>query len=198
VVSRTLHVDFGCSVEFSFSNMKNKKHFHIDLHLVHSPNAFKSHHCHVRTTVYSILLYHTLFSLQYRLPYYFEFFRFYDLHWSFEAAQFNLQFFNHHLYLKDENQFEPALSLLSHYCKLPIYQHPTAPFNVFIQRRFYLSSLSPFFFEINENLTMRNVATVCLKVSPVDVPPVWRLQAGHLPRARPDTSSSSLPLAPLQ
>jgi len=46
--------------------MKNKKHFHIDLHLVHSPNAFKSHHCHVRTTVYSILLYHTLFSLQYR------------------------------------------------------------------------------------------------------------------------------------
>ena len=54
------------------------------------------------------------------------------------------------------------------------------------------------FFEINENLTMRNVATVCLKVSPVDVPPVRRLQAGHLPRARPDTSSSSLPLAPLQ
>ncbi len=45
---------------------------------------------------------------------------------------------------------------------------------------------------------MRNVATVCLKVSPVDVPPVRRLQAGHLPRARPDTSSSSLPLAPLQ
>ena len=86
VVSRTLHVDFGCSVELSFSNMKNKKHFHIDLHLVHSPNAFKSHHCHVRTTVYSILLYHTLFSLQYRLPYYFNFFRFYDLHWSFEAA----------------------------------------------------------------------------------------------------------------
>ena len=106
---------------------------------------FKSHHCHVRTTVYSILLYHTLFSLQYRLPYYFEFFRFYDLHWSFEAAQFNLQFFNHHLYLKNENQFEPALSLLSHYCKLPIYQHPTAPFNVFVQRRFYLSSLSHFF-----------------------------------------------------
>ena len=35
---------------------------------------FKSHHCHVRTTVYSILLYHTLFSLQYRLPYYFKFF----------------------------------------------------------------------------------------------------------------------------
>ncbi len=86
VVSRTLHVDFGCSVELSFSNMKNKKHFHIDLHLVHSPNAFKSHHCHVRTTVYSILLYHNLFSLQYRLPYYFNFFRFYDLHWSFEAA----------------------------------------------------------------------------------------------------------------
>ena len=158
---------------------------------------FKSHHCHVRTTVYSILLYHTLFSLQYRLPYYIKFFRLYDLHWSFQAAQFNLQFFNHHLYLKSENQFEPALSLLSHYCNLPIYQHPTAPFNIFIKKDFtypvYL-----IFFEINENLTMRNVATICLKVSTVDVPPVRRLQAGHLPRARPDTSSSSLPLAPLQ
>jgi hypothetical protein len=37
VVSRTLHVDGGCSVGLWFSNMKNKKHCHMILHLVHNP-----------------------------------------------------------------------------------------------------------------------------------------------------------------
>ena len=32
----------------------------------------------------------------------------------------------------------------------------------------------------------------------LDVHHVWHHQAGHLPRARPDTSSSPLPLAPWQ
>ena len=37
VVSRILHVDGGCSVGLWFSNMKNKKHCHMILHLVHNP-----------------------------------------------------------------------------------------------------------------------------------------------------------------
>ncbi len=56
-----------------------------------------------------------------------------------------------------------------------------------------------FLFFGNKNLTMRVVSTRCLRMSTTDVHHVRRLQAGHPPpRARPDTSSSPLPLAPWQ
>ncbi len=69
----------------------------------------------------------------------------------------------------------------------------------FIHRKaFHFSNQVFLFFERNKKPYHCIVATRCLRVSTTDVHHVRRLPARHLPRARPDTSSSPLPLAPWQ